>query len=163
MEKLQAALPSQKSHLRLATRLAGVVVAEIVRAALQPVAIRGPVLKRSPFAWEEHLRLTPDKKFRRMCRMSKGSFRNLAMIVKPQLARKGRLGGPSVDHRIMLGITIRYLAGTSYLDIGWPYGVSDPFVYEAIKKVLAALSKSLENIRFPTSEGEGGFAFSRPN
>ena len=85
------------------------------------------------------------------------------MIVKPQLARKGRLGGPSVDHRIMLGITIRYLAGTSYLDIGWPYGVSDPFVYEAIKKVLAALSKSLENIRFPTSEGEGGFAFSRPN
>jgi hypothetical protein len=39
----------------------------------------------------------------------------------------------------MLAVTIRILAGASYLDVGWPYGLADATVYVIFDETLAAI------------------------
>jgi hypothetical protein len=54
----------------------------------------------------------------------------------------------------MLAVTMRILAGASYLDVGWPYGLADATVYVIFDETLAAISQVLDNRSFPKSVEE---------
>lgn len=51
----------------------------------------------------------------------------------------------------MLLISLRLLAGASYLDLHWPYGLSVSTVYRVFEQTLSALNKVLPPIQFPNT------------
>jgi hypothetical protein len=53
----------------------------------------------------------------------------------------------------MLALTLRLLAGASYLDL-WPYGIAYCTVYTVVDETFDALDTVLTNINFPISEAE---------
>ena len=55
----------------------------------------------------------------------------------------------NVDFVIQLAITLRMLAGGSYLDIAFGYDVGLSSVYAIFKKVLVAIDNNVDNIQFP--------------
>lgn len=46
------------------------------------------------------------------------------------------------------------MAGASYLDVGWPYGISTPKVYSLFHRTLTVLDDMLPPLQFPQSEEE---------
>lgn len=54
----------------------------------------------------------------------------------------------------MLAITLRILAGASYLDVGWPYGQRTSSVYNIFNQTLSALDQVLPKMKFPKTEEE---------
>ena len=55
----------------------------------------------------------------------------------------------NVDPVIQLAITLRMLAGGSYLDIAFGYDVGLSSVHAIFKKVLVAIDNNVDNIQFP--------------
>ena len=75
-------------------------------------------------------------------------FARLAAIAPPadQLERSRRAGasrGGFIEYEIRLAITLRYLAGGSYLDLIYLYGVSATFFYFAVWDTLKRLNRIL--------------------
>ena len=54
----------------------------------------------------------------------------------------------------MMCITMRMLAGASYLDLSWPYGISKSAVYDVFHEILLILDEVLPPIVFPQSPEE---------
>ena len=76
-------------------------------------------------------------------------------LLKPKCARKQLRADytiPSVSVEIMLEITMRILAGASYLDVGWTYRQSTSSVYNIFHETLSALEKVLSKTKFPKTE-----------
>ena len=118
---------------------------------------REPTVSRLPLNWSGHEASFTEAKFKRLYRVSKKCFLTLSRLVKPLLYRprsRTFAGLPVADHRVMLAITLRFLAGASYLDLGWPYGISDATVYKFVGDVLEALDSCLDTIKFPQSESK---------
>jgi hypothetical protein len=59
-----------------------------------------------------------------------------------------------VKTTVMLAGTMRILAGASYLDVGWPYGLADATVHVIFDETLAAIGRVLDNMSFPKSMDE---------
>jgi hypothetical protein len=97
-----------------------------------------------------------DAKFRRLYRMSQQSFAVLAGIADPRLQRRIFRSGiaATVDVKIMLSVTLRLLAGASYLDVGWPYGIAESTVYRISDETLQAIDEALDNIQFQSCESK---------
>lgn len=55
---------------------------------------------------------------------------------------------------IMMCITLRIIAGVSYLVVDWPYGVEGSTVYIIFEEILEALNNALSSILFPKSPAE---------
>jgi DDE superfamily endonuclease len=59
-----------------------------------------------------------------------------------------------MDPRVMLAITLRFLAGATCLDLAWPYCIALPIVYSVIDETLELLDDSMQNIKFPYTEDD---------
>jgi hypothetical protein len=119
--------------------------------------MRSALVAREPLNFNRHMVEMSDRKFQRLYRLSKVDFMELASHLRPLLERKQsrpRGGNPAVETTAMLAVTMRILAGASYLDVGWPYGLADATVYVLFDETLEALGRVLDNISFPTSVDE---------
>lgn len=72
---------------------------------------------------------TPDDEFHRMFRMTRSAFNALLLKVEPHMpVRDGRMArvssGSVISNKTKLCCTLRWLAGGSYIDICWGWGVS---------------------------------------
>lgn len=57
----------------------------------------------------------------------------------------------SVSVPVMLCLTLRILAGPSYVDLEWTYGIAESTIYHVLHETLHALNELLLQIRDPTS------------
>jgi DDE superfamily endonuclease len=124
-------------------------------AAVARVQLRVPLVHRNPFNFTRHAEEVMKHKFKRLYRLGKEdswamrSFANsLDSAAIPTTTIK-----PSVGIDVMLALTLRILAGASYLDL-WPYGNADCTVYTVVDERLDALEFVLTNINFLISETE---------
>lgn len=121
------------------------------------IAVKGPVYWRETFNFELHSAQLPDNMFRRLYRLSKKQMRLLTAIISDDCIRsQKRLKTvmPAIGVETMLCVSMRLLAGASYLDVSWPYGISVSSVYEIFQEVLTSLDRCLKNICFPKTEAE---------
>lgn len=109
------------------------------------------VLKRNfkPFrprlAWDQFCRANQnDIDFIRLIRMKIPSFDKLLSYIRADLEvdllQAGRRGGAIIPE-ICLFVTLRYVAGGSYLDLQFLAGISRPSFDHCVKKTLRALAK----------------------
>jgi DDE superfamily endonuclease len=119
--------------------------------------MRSALVAREPLTFDRHMAEMSDRKFQRLYRLSKVDFMNLSLLLRPRLERQlSRPRGckPALKTTVMLAVTMRILAGASYLDVGWPYGLADATVYVIFDETLAALDEVLDNMSFPKSTEE---------
>ena len=119
---------------------------------------------RKRLTWTEHATLCVlDGSFRRMYRMSYATFMKLVDILSPLLSAhvSSRL---RIDYRNQVAMTLRWLAGASYLDIAHLFGVSRSTFYYCRNRVVNAILRSNDvgNLTWPTtstklSENARGF------
>ena len=100
--------------------------------------------------WITHVQNMTAFRFRRMYRMSHNCFMKLYTKIKAKISiiqAKSR-GGP-VWPVLKLAMTLRFLAGGSYLDITDNFGVSDTAFYRSVWLVCSAIDSSI-SLTFPT-------------
>ena len=111
--------------------------------------------RKGGFHWQSFI--LRDKVFvRRTLRMDLSSFDKLVGLLTPDLAYK-RAGcvtqGVPLTPRLRVFATIRWLAGSSYLDLACMLCVSARSIYRSIWTTIAAILKSsspeLNNVHFP--------------
>ena len=81
----------------------------------------------------------------------------IRLDIKPSVIsaiRAEASSGDSIDPVIQLAITLRILAGGSYLDIAFGYNVGNSTVYPIFWNVMEAINKRLSNIDFPWENEE---------
>jgi DDE superfamily endonuclease len=87
--------------------------------------------------------------------MPKAEFTKLVEKLSPTISRNHTRpvgSSESVDTRIMVAITMRFLSGGQPLDLGWPYGIADSTVYMVIDDTIASMDVMLDKIKFPQTE-----------
>ena len=89
--------------------------------------------------------------FKQNYRLDRVTFMDLLSKITPDLAPQPNqvCDDANVDPVIQLAITLRMLAGGSYLDIAFGYDVGLSSVYAIFKKVLVAIDNNVDNIQFP--------------
>lgn len=121
------------------------------------IAMERKLIDRRVFVPYDHINELPDDHFKRLYRVTKDQFDILLDLVSPELQRQKRKNSEfrrAVPPAISLFITLRLLAGASYLDVSWPYGVARSTVFTLFDQCLFALNSALGKIRFPVSEEE---------
>jgi hypothetical protein len=94
---------------------------------------------------------------KRLYRIDKSDFHRLVALLSTDLARTRQRRdniASAIDPKVMVSVTLRFLAGAKVLPLGWPYGLAQSTVYAVIDETLASLDSRLDNIRFPTTEEE---------
>ena len=115
------------------------------------------VRPRTEFNFNNHFASLGTKKFKRLYRLSRESFREVHRLIEDKLKRtkiKKESFCRTLKARVIQCITMRILANAIYLDVGWPYGVGDTTVYELFQETLKALEYSRPRIKFPITEKE---------
>ena len=89
-------------------------------------------------------RLDSNKLWKRFYRMSKESFFELLGVIRPELERNEAQGARSsfdgvVLPELRLSMTLRWLAGGSYIDISIIHGVAASTFYEVVKDTVRTL------------------------
>ena len=94
--------------------------------------------------------------FKRNYRLDRDSFMSLLSEIRNDLEpHPGQVREENnVDPMIQLAVCLRMLAGGSYLDISFGYDVGHSSVYTIFKKVLEAIDKRVDNIKFPYKSEE---------
>ena len=100
-------------------------------------------------------RLDSNKLWKRFYRMSKESFSDLLALIRPELKRNVAQGARStfdgvVSPELRLSMTLRWLAGGSYIDIAIIHGVAVSTFYDVVKDTLQKLDAcEALNLHFP--------------
>lgn len=101
-----------------------------------------------------------DVMFRRQFRMDRTLFNSLLVDLAPALTgvntKAINSSGSSVCAELKLLITLRVLAGASYLDMIW-YNVSVNHVMALVTSVSKVINQSLKNISLPGWKDESGY------
>ena len=99
--------------------------------------------------------------FKRQYRLDRSTFMELLSLITPDIEHTDeghlmgtRSSGSIIEPLIMLAITLRMLAGGSYLDIAFGYNVHTDSVYKVFHKTLKAIDNKLDNIQFPFYDEE---------
>lgn len=96
-----------------------------------------------------------DTMFKRQFRLSRRAYNSLITKIYPALegnvARAVASSGSAVSPELMLLITLRMLAGASYLDMIW-FKVCIDHVTKYVVKVCKVINNLIGNIEFPNSE-----------
>ena len=103
-------------------------------------------VRQRRIAWWRWQRTITEFEFRRYYRMSQPTFMKLVALLKPTIQgneRYGKLGSPNgcLSPEIKVSMTLRWLAGGSYLDIYLFHGVSDAAFWNAKNEVLDAIAE----------------------
>ena len=97
-----------------------------------------------------------ERNFRRKYRMRRATFDFLLDMIKPYLEkpprRRGSALGGEIPKELLLGATLRFLAGGSYLDIASDHGMSQATLYASVWEVLAVIDKVLDNMTFKVDD-----------
>jgi hypothetical protein len=121
--------------------------------------MRSAAVAREPLNFDRYKVEMSDRNFQRLHRLSKADFMKLSLLLRPHLERQQshpRGCNPAVKTTVMLAITMRILAGASYLDVGWLSGLADATVYAFFDETLAAIGELLDSMSFPKSAAECG-------
>jgi hypothetical protein len=105
--------------------------------------IRSALVAREPLKFNRHMVEMSEWKFQRLYRLRKVGFTALSSNLRPLLERKQsrpRGCNPAVVTTVALAVTMRILAGASYLEVGWPYRLPDATVYVIFDETLKALA-----------------------
>lgn len=100
-------------------------------------------------------RLDSNKLWKRFYRMSKESFSDLLALIRPELERNVAQGARStfdgvVSPELRLSMTLRWLAGGSYIDIAIIHGVAVSTFYDVVKDTVQKLDAcEALNLHFP--------------
>ena len=97
-------------------------------------------MRRKRMSWPQRLKQLNSAEFRRRYRLSKRQFAFLAFKLHALLKPK-RADGLSVN--LQLSISLRMLAGGSYLDVADLHGVKDTTVHVILRRVVNAIDKVL--------------------
>ena len=127
--------------------------------ALLSFSERNPSVFEQRLNWEEHKgSRSHDRSFRRKLRMSVDSFEKLLEMIRKDLevneAMASLRGGPIIPE-ICLYVTLRWLAGGSYLDIKDQTGITTASFYRCLWKTIKAIACCSElAIKFPQTKAE---------
>jgi hypothetical protein len=113
--------------------------------------------QREPLDFVVHSESLTDTYFKRLYRTSKEEFKSLLSLIVSDLRRSRTRPlwiASSADPRVMLAVTLRYIAGANVFDIGWPYGLGDSTLYSLLDKTLECISNRFQNIVLPKREDE---------
>lgn len=109
---------------------------------------RGRNIERVRLDWERHVRSITPSMFRRAYRMDLPSFNELLRRINYRLTkddRKARHGKICPASR--LAVTLRFLAGGSYIDICFCHGISEVTFYRVVWETVDAIAAVL-HIRY---------------
>jgi hypothetical protein len=111
------------------------------------------VIEREPLDFPFHMKTLTDALLKRLYRLGKQYFTNLARAFEPELHHaQTRPHGIAYSVNLnWLAITVRYLAGANVLDLSWPYGLATSTVCAVIDATLDTLNTLLNNIKFAKS------------
>ena len=114
------------------------------------------------------VKLLDPRFFTRMFRLTPSCFDRLVDILSPRLLPSHHGGKNIISPLILVCLTLRIVAGGSYLDLSLLYDVPRNVIHQLVWKVVALIAKSddpfLDNIHFPINdynklrELEEGFA-----
>ncbi len=93
------------------------------------------------------------RKFQRYYRLHREDFFDVHDKIKEDIESDKKYAdlssGSPIPTILKLAITLRFLAGGSYLDIAFGYEVHESSVYVVVWDVLEAINKHVDNIKFP--------------
>ena len=133
-------------------RKSGLLTSLIVCSILTSGLGRDIKWRRTRKDWDGYLRGMPRSHFSRMFRMDHDTFMHILHTVGPHLSRnfhQSERSGGFVSPSLQLGMTIRWLAGGSYLDIHDSYGVSKSTFYRLVFQCCEVITEKFP-IVFPT-------------
>lgn len=133
-----------------------VLFAELCTAAMKPSRKRRCPREEEKYTrlnWKDYVDGLTPKKFRRRFRMDLGCFNQILHRLRPELEKRSlshRRGEPILAEH-MLAMTLRWLAGGSYIDIEDVYRVSTSNCFKIFWRVVAAICKTYD-LSFPFDE-----------
>jgi hypothetical protein len=113
---------------------------------------RASVWRRNRLDWDKYLREMRHNHFRSMFRMSHACFLSILATIGKFMERdvsQSEKAGGCISPSMQLGMSLRYLAGGSYLDIHDRYGVSKSSFYSLVFECLDLIVQHYP-IVFPT-------------
>jgi hypothetical protein len=127
---------------------------------------------RGRFSWEEHMETFPahTNEFTKYHKLTMAEFDALVEELRPfcSAAASSKQKKNKLSVRVMLSLTLRLLAGASYLDLQRHYKVSKPTIYKSFHVVLKALDLVLPKLKFAINDEsflrdiEAGFSAKGP-
>lgn len=115
-----------------------------------------PIINRNPpdpirrMVWQEREDSLNEHRFMARYRMDKISFRYIVNLMKPFFTPKKGARPDTIGADIALSVTLRYLAGGSYLDIIDLHRIRESTFYDIVSKTLCVLEFVLQDeIKFP--------------
>ena len=108
------------------------------------------------FSWAEYESMLDERDFQRCFRLTRAGFQELHDALRNQLevdsvAQAVRSRGYPIDSRVRLAVTLRYLAGGSYIDLRQLYKISKTEVFHCVWKTVDAINGYLK-IVFPLDD-----------
>jgi hypothetical protein len=100
---------------------------------------------------EDKINALPDVYFTKLYRLNKNIFHLLLNSISCLISPKNNKSN-AISPIIKLAITLRYLAGASYLDLAFGYNLNYKTIYSYIKQVLIAIDQIIQNIHFPLDD-----------
>jgi hypothetical protein len=142
-------LISAASHRRGVQSATGIYILGVLMHESIP---RCPNLARHRFCFDSFVAGVSPSIFKRMYRMDRGAFEELCeLVLKHSESRRRTSSRLTVSAR--LAMTIRWLAGGSYLDISMSHYVSIPTFYFVVDQTIADLNDILTmSFRFNDAE-----------
>ena len=120
-----------------------------------PSAVQRPRERNSErprLDWAAHNERLTDREFCRLYRMCRASFVELVGRLRDRLSRDDDMGRRSssgaISVELQLSMTLRFLAGGSYLDIAYFHGVHAATLFAAIWRVVEAIDETF-HLEFP--------------
>ena len=111
--------------------------------------------RQQPMNWQAREDSLNDRQFLARYRMSKAAFHELVRLCRPYLPVRRKARADSVTPEVALSMTLRWLAGGSYLDICDVHNVRESCFFVTKSRTLEAMKKGLKaEIRFPETEEE---------
>lgn len=145
-------------------KLAVLVVASLIEMGSIPLSITRSRAGRMANAfyqrldWGAHLEKLDEPTFCRYYRMGKADFALLLTYLRPSLevnegmSRRGSPSGP-VTPELQLSMTLRFLAGGSYLDIALLHGVHPSTFFSRVWRVINAIAQHPQfKLHFPIDD-----------
>ena len=141
--------------------LAEIISDNEFETAFKKTVNRSASKKRNREDVEKRMADLSDTLFKRMYRFDRPTFDWLLLQIKPKIentdggkAFARMTCGSEVTPTIKLAVTLRMLAGGSYLDISFGYGIAPSTVYTIFHEVCEAIDECIDNIKFPYNDIE---------
>ena len=114
----------------------------VLLLATLAIGSRGALWRRERVLWEEYCGKMLRSEFTRMYRMDPSTFAYLVDALSPRIDKnffQAERAGGYISPQLRVAITIRWLAGGSYLDLKVNWGIATSTFYEITENVVDAI------------------------